>query len=240
MIQIQALSSLKEICEQITKLRQLFPAICGADKCLMSLIDSGCVSLPNDAGKWIAIPNWLSCQEEFGETYPEAVVSVLTKLQEVNPGNMRIELTDDWASKCQLYRTKATEVAWNTICSQQHNHDIIIMAVQIGKRHKGKNVKVIRELIEWPEYGLGAFEIGIMILQCPSLLSIVDGGGINCVGDEYDTCWGHDGRKHVPCFSLERERMVFGANYYVGPSSQRSCASGFILKTARKNVAMVG
>ena len=82
------------------------------------------------------------------------------------------------------------ETAHKTACmsqiaEQQKGYDILIVPAQFGIAHRGKSVRRARVVIGGKGFGLGAFEVGIMLLLHPERLQHYDDLWIDCAGDEF-------------------------------------------------------
>lgn len=63
--------------------------------------------------------------------------------------------------------------------------DIIIIGAQYGMRHRGKSVRRARESFFDKEFGLGAFQVGVMALTHPERFTCWDDLSADCAGDEF-------------------------------------------------------
>lgn len=127
----------------------------------------------HDLAEGIAlIPHW----KQFG-TYNQAVEKVLGFIKDSRPFyNWREgELGSD-----RFRQTKAKEAFWNS------QHDSVLMPVQLGNRWKGKSVETVRKDVANDELGLGAYEVGVILLTHPEILTKWEDLFIDCPGDEYD------------------------------------------------------
>ena len=85
------------------------------------------------------------------------------------------------------------------LANQQAGHNILIIPVQFGLLHRGQSVRRAREVFQSNEFGLGSFQVGIMLLTHPERLVQWDQLHLDCAGDEYAP--GADGVFcHAPLF----------------------------------------
>jgi len=204
----------KGVTEQTNRLRELFPGIGYANE----KIAEG--QLPQHAEGWFAIPKWQS----VAPTYHEAVLKVLELIKNDRNGkfyNYREGQIDDK----RLHETVKKKATFTELAKAQEDFDILVVPAQFGIRHRGRSVRRAREVFTSNEYGLGAFEIGIMILTHPERLQHYDDLWIDCAGDEYDDPDCDDRFDRAPYFEFYLGRVKFGtirvdyANGYFGSAS---------------------
>lgn len=159
--------------EQVAKLQELFPGLKTAN------LDIAKGELPEGAGGWVAIPRW----DKLASTYNEAVLLALDKL-----GKSRkfYNYRDGELSEKYLRQNERTIQMWQTLCDQQPDCDILIVAVQWGKRHRGRSVRRARECFMANEFGLGIFATMAMLLVHPKRLQTWEQLHWDCAGDDYD------------------------------------------------------
>ncbi len=162
----------KSIIEQTSILHQLFPGIGTADEKLAEQ------PLPANTEGWFAIPRWQS----VAKTYNEAVKIVLDLIKKQHKfynwrkGRLGAQY---------LRQHEHTGKKLEQLSEQQKGYDILLVAAQFGLRHRGRSVRRAREVFTANEFGLGAFEIGCMLLTHPKRLQDSDDLWIDCAGDEY-------------------------------------------------------
>jgi hypothetical protein len=203
----------KSITEQINILRQLLPGIGYADEKLAEQ------SLPANAEGWFAIPKWQS----VAKTYEEAVKKVLELIKQQRDGKLYNHREGQLGAK-YLRQHERTVKKLEVLADQQKGYDILVVAAQFGLRHRGRSVRRACEVFTANEFGLGAFEIGCMLLTHPERLRDYDDLWIDCAGDEYDV---YSLFYCTPYFGFSVGKIVFGA----GVASQGSgygSASGFL------------
>ena len=189
----------KGVTEQTNRLRELFPGIGYANE----KIAEG--QLPQHAEGWFAIPKWQS----VAPTYHEAVLKVLELIKNDRNGkfyNYREGQIDDK----RLHETVKKKATFTELAKAQEDFDILVVPAQFGIRHRGRSVRRAREVFTSNEYGLGAFEIGIMILTHPERLQHYDDLWIDCAGDEYDDPGYDDRFDRAPNFRFCGGGVRFG------------------------------
>jgi hypothetical protein len=85
---------------------------------------------------------------------------------------------------------------------------MIIVAAQFGKRHRGRSVLRALEVFSPYEYGLGAFEVGSMILTHPERFATEEDVGTDCCGDEV-SLKPDDYHRNAPCFTYRSGKLQF-------------------------------
>lgn len=164
----------KGITEQTNILRQLFSGIGYADEKLVEQ------PLPANTEGWFAIPKWQS----VAETYEEAVQKVLDLIKKQRKGKF-YNWREGRLGAQYLRQHERTVEKLQQLSDQQKGYDILIVAAQFGLRHRGRSVRRAREVFTANEFGLGAFEVGCMLLTHPERLQDLDDLWIDCAGDEY-------------------------------------------------------
>lgn len=164
----------KPIAEQVKRLRELFPKLGSVDESIAEQEFS-----PNAEG-WLAIPRW----EKIADTYGEAVQKVLDLIKQTRDGKF-YNYCENQLGEAYLRQSTKTTKALQALGEQQSDHDILVVSAQLGLCHRGKSIRRAREVMNASEFGLGAFEIGIMLLTHPERLLNVDDLWIDCAGDEF-------------------------------------------------------
>lgn len=168
-----------------------------------------------------AIPRW----DKIAPTYNEAVEKVLELISKICVGkfkNYRGNLGPD-----RLHQHERTVAMLKKLGDQQKGYDILIFPAQFGIRHRGRSVRRAREVFNKNEFGLGAFEVGIMLLTHPERLHHYDDLWIDCAGDEYDVPGDDDRFTRAPLFVFS-DLVEFGAGWIYGANKHFGSASGFI------------
>lgn len=206
----------KGITEQTNILRRLFPGIGFVDEKIAEQ------QLPPRAEGWFAIPRWQS----VAKTYNEAVQKALDLIKEQCKGKF-CNQREGKLGEQNLRQHKLTLEKLEELGEQQKGYDILVVAAQFGFRHRGRSVRRTREVFTGNEFGLGAFEIGCMILTHPERLQEVDALWINCAGDEYAAPDGDGDFLQSPCFEFCRG-VKFDSLFVCHVHGGRGSASGFL------------
>ena len=198
----------RDIAWQSNRLRELFPGIGFHDE------KAAQMPVPEGAEGLFVIPAWRSFAELHGvSTYAEAVKIVLTKLKETRNGNF-CNYRENEMNSSHLRETVWKAKAMQQIVEQQKGYDLLVIPAQFGIAHRGKSVRRARVVIGGKGFGLGAFEMGIMLLAHPERLANYDDLWIDCAGDDFKPSDGSEFSR-APVFSFRGGRLGFDA-YGVG------------------------
>lgn len=165
----------KTISKQVDILRRGFPNIGLADKELARQ------PLPPGAEGWFAIPRW----EKIAPTYSEAVEKVIALLKKQR-GRGKLYIHCEINEK-SLYQNKQTEKQFEILGNTQESYDILVVAAQFGLRHRGRSARRAWAMFLPTEFGLGAFEVGCMLLTHPERIANPNALDVYCVGSEYES-----------------------------------------------------
>jgi len=184
---------------QVTMLRKFFPKL---GSCMERI---GRRPLPENAEAWFAIPRW----QALAPTYQEAVEQVLEKLGQQRKFANRMQ---GKVSAAHLRPTERSERAFAILAEQQPGNDLLVVAAQAGRLHRGCSARRTRQIMQGNEFGLGVFAFGCMLLTHPERLSTGDGLMVDCGGDEYSLC--ADGiYDRVPLFDYDLSGLQFSVFY---------------------------
>ena len=220
---------------QIDQLQKIFPQLGGANQELIAKIENGKVMLSDipkrypdkeDRDLWC-----LPCWSKVASTYNEAVVKVFGLLNNACGDRFHyVMATGDF-----ILETDRKAQMMSDIQAQQ-GADIIILELQFGLRHRGRSIRCAREFMGELEFGLGAYEIGIMLLLSYLLqlnrLNRFDDHWFNqlwvdAAGDE----WRFevtDNFVYAPFFLLTRGWLEFGVCRVDTAENQSGSASAFV------------
>lgn len=195
----------KPVCEQLLMLKN-FPLFRGLD-CSQALnCSKALVQLPEDAEGNFVYPWWGT----VGKTYAEATEKVVQELVRVH--NMKNWLEKHLTEK-HLRQYDPTRQALEAIRASQPG-DFQVFPAQFGMLHRGESVRLVRDILLPKEFGLGPYEVGIMLLTHPERLDAYEKLFIDCPGAEYDYDAAgrfprapyfdfHDGRRHFDSYSVD-------------------------------------
>jgi hypothetical protein len=143
--------------------------------------------LPNGAEGWFAIPSVDAlAAKHFPEVtdptqkYCQAVQLVHTKIAD---SRSFYNYREGQITPAQLRVHARTAHALDLIAEKQKG-DILIVAAQLGMRHRGKSVRRARETFVSNEFGLGSLAVGSIVLVHPERLVRWEELDMDCSGDE--------------------------------------------------------
>lgn len=213
----------KAIVEQVRRLQELFPGIGNANQGLLAQIESGNALVPSNQEGFFAFPHW----KTVAPTYGEAVQKVFNLLGQTLSG----KFTNYREGKLgPNYLQETDRKAWYMQqIQEEQGSDILIVPAQFGLKHRGRSVRRALAVMDGNEFGLGAFEIGIMLLLHPERLAHYDDLYIDCPGDKVSP--GGDGTfPSAPYFEFRDRKVRFGTRD-VGRANGR-CGSASAVRLA--------
>jgi len=206
----------RPVSEQMAALKAIFPGLKSFDK------STAAKELPPGAEGMFLIPRW----ETLAPTYGQAVEVVLAKLAESRNGKF-VNYRENQLGPNQLKESTKKAAMFQKLGDQQKGHDVLVVAGQFGIRHRGKSVRRARVVMGGLECGLGAFEIGIMLLTHPERLQHYDDLWVDCAGDEYAPDAG-GGFYGAPYFRFYDEYLEFDADDVGNPGDYDGSASAVL------------
>ena len=207
----------KDVIWQSNRLRELFPGVGFHDEKAAQKM-----AVPKGAEGLLVIPRWQS----MAPTYGEAVQIVLTKLNETRKGKFYNYRENEMGPDNLRESIRKIEVM-EQIAQSQKGYDLLVIPAQFGIAHRGRSVRRARVVIGSKGFGLGAFEIGIMLLLHPERLQHYDDLWIDCAGDEFKPS-GEREFSFAPFFSFSGRRLKFGAGGVGRARGRCGSASGFL------------
>jgi len=105
--------------------------------------------------------------------------------------------------------------------------DILIVAAQLGLRHRGRSVRRAREVFVAGEFGFGSLAVGSIVLTHPERLVRWEELDMDCSGDEFSP--GADGDfSGSPDFGFSDGGVRFGTAFVDYPHGLFGSVSGFL------------
>lgn len=206
----------KPIAEQVKVLRELFPELGSVDESLAK------TDLPPNAEGWFAIPRW----DKIASTYGEALEKVLGLISKTRNGKFYNYREGKLGSQ-YLRQHERTVAMLRHLGDAQSEHDILVVPAQLGLRHRGRSVRRAREVFNASEFGLGAFQIAVMILTHPERLQHYDDLWIDCAGDEYAP--NADGDfSYAPVFRFDDGLVKFNTDWVDNADDYYGSVSAFL------------
>ena len=186
--------------------------------------------LPEGAEGWFAIPSVDAlAKKHFSEVtdpaqkYCQAVQLVHAKIA---ASRSFYNYREGQITPAQLRVHARTAHALDLIAETQKG-DILIVAAQLGMRHRDKSVRRAREVFVANEFGLGSLAVGSIALTHPERLVRWEELDMDCSGDEFAPEAG-GGFSKSPCLSFGVGRVGFAADFVDVPSDGFGSVSGFL------------
>lgn len=186
--------------------------------------------LPEGAEGWFAVANPAALAKKYfpevtdlAEQHCRAIKFALGKIKD---SRSFYNYREDEITPEQLRRHARTVRMLEQITEAQQGSDILIIACQLGMRHRGKSVRRARETFMVNEFGLDSFLGACIALTHPGRFVRSDELDMDLPGDEFS---GGDGVfDEAPCLLFRDDEVRFGA-YEVGiASAHYGSASGFL------------
>lgn len=208
---------LKSLAEQLAVL-QGFERFKMLDASRVTELAEAFSGLPEGADGLVVIPK----PSKVVDSYNEAVV-LMTELM--------ASQRKDWYNYREgrlgpkyLRLTEKTQQALSRL--EQKTGDYLVIPVQTGLRHRGRSVRRARVMMSDNEFGLGPYEVGIILLTHPERLQKYEHLAIDCAGCEY--CPDADGEFSVSlCFRWCVGRLEFYYHWVGTVTRHFGSASGF-------------
>jgi len=186
--------------------------------------------LPNGAEGWFAIP---SVDALAAKHFPEVTDPIQKYCQAVQIVHTKIadsrsfyNYREGQITPAQLRVHARTAHALDLIAETQKG-DILIVAAQLGMRHRGKSVRRAREVFVANEFGLGSLAVGSIVLTHPERLVRWKELDMDCSGDEFSP--EADGGFFVsPYFDFDGGEVRFDTDFVGSPGGDFGSVSGFL------------
>ncbi|MFH0804766.1 MAG: hypothetical protein V1916_01060 [Patescibacteria group bacterium] len=205
------------IAEQMCIIRKFFPNLGDPDEAIATQ------EHPANSEGYFAIPRW----QLIASTYSEAVEKVLDALKKQREGLLAIHCKGELGPD-RFRETDRKRLAFERLATEQKGRDTLIVAAQFGFYHRGRSVRRARVVMHGMVFGLGAFEIGILLLTHSVRLQHDDDLNIDCAGDEHSSSTEHQ-FDEAPCFSSSNDGWLgFGMVRVSRVSYDCGSASGFL------------
>lgn len=100
------------------------------------------------------------------------------------------------------------------LIAEKQPGDILIVAGQLGMRHRGRSVRRARECFDKNEFGLGSLAVGSIILTHPKRLIRWEELDMDCPGDEFNDPDTDAQFVLAPLFSFHGDEVRFGTSWF--------------------------
>ena len=194
--------------------------------------------LPDGAEGWFAIPSVEAIAEKYfpdvtnvAEKYCRTIQMVHKKIAE---SRKFYNYREGKITPEHLRLTARAAHAFEQIVETQKG-DILIVACQLGMRHRGRSVRRAREVFVTNEFGLGSLAVGSIVLTHPERLVRSSELDMDCPGDEFSP--GADGDFSLaPIFVFSGDGAGFDASFVNGADGRYGSASGFLSQLELANL----
>lgn len=205
------------VADQVDRLITLFPELKGAT-CDRALTQG---ELPSGSEGWFAIPR------------KEAIYDRLEKVFERICQDRKGKFIDERDIFGEQYLWDASLEFRNSLSRNQRGHDILLIPAQFGHRHRGRSARRAHEVFAANEFGLGVFEVGIMLLTHPHRLSHYEDLWVGCSGNRHQVV-SHPDDSHDESLTLlfsyygDSNETVFSPLEIIDASPRVGFATGFL------------
>ncbi len=166
----------RTVAEQVGRLSKEFPNLDARYVESLSLGD-----LPKGAEGWGVIPK----PSKVAESYHGALAKSIELLSEQN-GNKFKNWREGWLTKKHFRLLEKTEKALAKL-EKETPGDYLVIPFQFGKRWGGRSVRHTQVRFAEDEFGLGPYEVAILLLTHPDRITGAGQLYIDCAGCEYRT-----------------------------------------------------
>ena len=166
----------RTVAEQVERLSKEFPNLDARYVESLSLGD-----LPKGAEGWGVIPK----PSKVAESYHGALAKSIELLSEQN-GNKFKNWREGWLTKKHFRLLEKTEKALAKL-EKETPGDYLVIPFQFGKRWGGRSVRHTQVRFAEDEFGLGPYEVAILLLTHPDRITGAGQLYIDCAGCEYRT-----------------------------------------------------
>lgn len=216
----------KPIVDQIKAIAKIF----GLDPSQAIEFAKNLPALPEGAEGWFAIPSVDALAKKH---FPEVTDPVQKYCQAVQLVHAKIAASRSFynyregqITPAQLRVHARTAHALDLIVETQKG-DILIVAAQLGMRHRGKSVRRAREVFVANEFGLGSLAVGSIVLTHPERLVRWEELDMDCAGDEFSPEADGDFSRS-PCFRFRGGGVGFDTYFVDFPYDYFGSVSGFL------------
>lgn len=216
----------KPIADQIKAIAKIF----GLDPSQAIKFAKNLPALPEGAEGWFVIPSVDALAKKHflevtdpAQKYCQAVQLVHVKIA---ASRKFYNYREGQVTPARLRVHARTAHALDLIAETQKG-DILIVAAQLGMRHRGKSVRRAREVFVANEFGLGSLAVGSIVLTHPERLVRWDELDMDCSGDEFS----HDADgvfSYAPIFNFYGGKVRFNAYWVDLTDAHYGSASGFV------------
>jgi hypothetical protein len=186
-------------------------------------------ALPNGAEGWFAFPSDEAIQNLFPDitNTAERYCAMLRLIHEKIAASRKFcNYREGEIDTAYLRQLEHTALMLAKVAETQPG-DILIIAAQLGMRHRGRSVRRARVCFTSNEFGLCPVAVGTIVLTHPERFTNAGELDTDCAGGEWSWCAdGVFGR--APRFCFGDDGVMFGAGSYGDSCQCFGAASGFL------------
>lgn len=186
--------------------------------------------LPEGAEGWFAIP---SVDALAAKHFPEVTDPAEKYCRAVQLVHQKIAASrrfynyrEGQITPAQLRAHARTAHALESLAEVQKG-DILIVAAQLGMRHRGRSVRRARAVFAGNEFGLGSLAGGSIVLTHPERLVRLKQLHMDCSGDEFSPAAAGQ-FEDTPYFGFRDDEVQFDTGWVGGAYEHYGSASGFL------------
>ncbi|OHA17076.1 MAG: hypothetical protein A3G52_01560 [Candidatus Taylorbacteria bacterium RIFCSPLOWO2_12_FULL_43_20] len=186
--------------------------------------------LPAGAEGWFAIPSSNGLKKLFPQIENDAdryCAGVRLVHEKIAASRKFYNWSDRQITPNRLRVHARTAHALDLVAENQHG-DILIVAEQLGMRHRGRSVRRARECFDSNEFGLGSLAVGSIVLTHPNRLVRWKELDMDCSGDEFDDPDADVRFDHAPFFIFNDGEVGFGTHWYDDAYESYGSVSAFV------------
>lgn len=172
-------------------------------------------------GNFLILP-W----QRIASTYGEAVEIVFAKLREARGGKFH-NYREGELGPDRLQEEPKKVDAMKALAETQAGHDVLVVSAQLGLRHRGRSVRRACAVMNGNEFGLGAYEMGFVLLTHSNRLEQFDDLWVNCAGDRYRYNFSGEFIS-APYFNFDDDELKFATDVGSDPYEYEGAASAFV------------
>ncbi len=185
--------------------------------------------LPVGAEGWFAIPSDIGLQKLFPQITDRAeryCAGVRLIHEKIADSRSFYNYHEGQITPAQLRVHVRTAHALDLIAENQPG-EILIVAGQLGMRHRGRSVRRAREVFVSNEFGFGSLVVGSIVLTHPERFVRWEELDMDCPGDEFSS--DADGSfSHAPIFYFYDGEVKFDARRVDYTNDYCGSTSGFV------------
>jgi hypothetical protein len=186
--------------------------------------------LPAGAEGWFAIPSSNGLKKLFPQIENDAeryCAGIRLVHEKIATSRKFYNWRDGQITPNRLRVHARTAHALDLIAENQPG-DILIVAGQLGMRHRGRSVRRARECFDSNEFGLGSLAVGSIVLTHPNRLVRWEELDMDCSGDEFDDPVADVRFGRAPVFSFHGGKVEFDTFWYGSAYESDGSVSAFV------------